>query len=143
MNDLALPNYRHLEVVGSGAAAHMSLHQKSQCQRAKPTLEADNFRSPLFLSGDWLSDYVGDLRDGCAYLVSTASVRGHICGAFRVVNSLLQFYFNFFSSGLLRRIKIRKSHILFPVRVLMFLMSGIAIRHRPSRSFHGNAGFSG
>ena len=30
--------------------------------KSHPTLEADNFRSPLLLPGDWLSVYVGDLR---------------------------------------------------------------------------------
>lgn len=40
----------------------MSLHQNITMSKSHPTLEADNFRSPLFLSGDWLSVYVGDLR---------------------------------------------------------------------------------
>ena len=83
--------------------------KKLQCQRANPTLEADNFRSPLFLSGDWLSVYVGDLRDGCAYLVSTASVRWHIWATLRFVNTPTQFYFNF----LTHPPKISTNHLLY------------------------------
>src|SRR3546814_668175 len=51
---------RHLKAAGPRAAAHMSLHRQSQCQRAHRQEEADSCCSPLLLSGDI-----------CPYLLAT------------------------------------------------------------------------
>ena len=41
MERLNLPEHRNLEVPGSGAAAHMSLHLLLQCQRAHQNADND------------------------------------------------------------------------------------------------------
>lgn len=57
MERLILPEHRNLEVPGSGAAAHMSLHLLLQCQRAHQNADNDFSRycyrgEPLFLNFD-------------------------------------------------------------------------------------------
>jgi len=57
MERLNLPEHRNLEVPGSGAAAHMSLHLLLQCQRAHQNADNDFSRyryrgEPLFTNFD-------------------------------------------------------------------------------------------
>jgi len=54
----------HLKAARPRAAAHMSLHRQSQCQRAHRQEEADSCCSPLLLSGDI-----------CPYLLATEAAR--------------------------------------------------------------------
>jgi hypothetical protein len=56
--------------------------------KSRPNIEADSDRSPLSLSGDVLSCYVGD-RSWREPLVITASVEWHLGVSFESVNIFL------------------------------------------------------
>jgi hypothetical protein len=56
--------------------------------KSRPNIEADSHRSPLSLSGDILSCYVGD-RAWRKPLVITASVEWHLGVSFESVNTFL------------------------------------------------------
>src|SRR5690606_18246685 len=52
--------YRSLKIPGPGAVAHMSLHQKQQCQRTNQRVNADNNQFPTFTGNLKPSVCVGD-----------------------------------------------------------------------------------
>lgn len=91
---LGLTGYRGLEVLGPGAVAHMSLHQKLTMSKNHPDINRRTAMEPRFLlPGDRLSVCVWRPTQRAVETVSAASVRGHIWGALSRVNAFLQFYF--------------------------------------------------
>jgi hypothetical protein len=86
------PNTLRLKAAGSGAAAHMSLHLKSQCQRAKtgispgfrPT-KRDTRRSPILLPRERMTCL---LATEPQKRLASRPVKGPLSPSFDSVNSL-------------------------------------------------------
>ena len=90
MERLNLPEHRNLEVPGSGAAAHMSLHLLLQCQRAHQNADNDFSRycyrgEPFFLNFD-------DQQSG-ARVSRVVPVKRSLGGSPDSVNTLFHFCF--------------------------------------------------
>ena len=79
---------RSLKTPGPGAVAHMSLHQKPTMSKSRPTIEADNYRSPIYTGGPVIRSYWRPMRMEPGKPGSAASVTGHIWGGLDSVNRL-------------------------------------------------------
>jgi hypothetical protein len=90
MERLNLPEHRNLEVPGSGAAAHMSLHLLLQCQRAHHN--ADNDFSRYCYRGEPFFQIV--TTSNCGARVSrVVPVKRSLSGSPDSVNTLFHFCF--------------------------------------------------
>ena len=121
-NDLIYQVSGALKPPDLSAVAHMSLHLKPTMSKSRPTKVADNQCSPISLSRDMLSDYVGD-RPFEAVEASSRPVNRPLRVVGDSVNGFLQFCFKKFGSDPVELSNTLKNNDIFPCRKFHFYVA--------------------